>query len=558
MGDSGSPWTFKTRENHKTVICHSWVMGGNLPPSFMDEITQGVLTVLNDMYKDSKTDDADSRHGRAQGIYVEQVLCYKTAIYMKIVEISFSYKTKEMVSSIAEIYVHLANVDSPNCVGAKTMRSSDRKLILCGKGFAGNNGAKIWKLGYEAIRKAVDWAVKGKLNDVFTREVGCPECLLTKDPRDSAMWKEASVLIAGNECILCSNQAQVHRVDPRILRGETFTSWHNLDEACPDFKIMSNVYECFERSKDEIQLPPSCCPRKGYDVFDIDTSPINPRHAQRQMSSKKLKDIVHIRPSVVLVGIWDTKQGLITSLGSGFIADTQRGLIITAGHIFYQFEADKSIGPKYHGIDGARAIIGVYYSPTESALFQYTADIVTEDLENVDACVLRLKSKFESPLKADGNSLSYPQAEVGIFNPKADGLRRLGMTDKVELESSVRMIGYDQEVDNNIYNNACYSAGRIIMKTRLDRHSTQFEPSDANIRYHCPSLWIKAHLRTRHGHSGGPVVNDAGLVIGIVSSADHEEEELCYLAPSKLLYSLLKKARKKISDLTSSSAHSQW
>merc|ERR1711971_1159336 len=158
------------------------------------------------------------------------------------------------------------------------MRSSDRKLILCGKGFAGNNGAKIWTLGYEAIRKAVDWAVKGKLNDGFSREVGCPECLLTKDPRDAAMWKEASVLIAGNECILCSNQAQVHRVDPRILRGDTFTSWHNLEEACPDFKIMSSVHECFELSKHHIQSPSSCHFGKNHDAVDIESSLINNRH----------------------------------------------------------------------------------------------------------------------------------------------------------------------------------------------------------------------------------------------------------------------------------------
>merc|ERR1711976_895875 len=139
--------------------------------------------------------------------------------------------------------------------------------------------------------------------------------------------------------------------------------------------------------------------------------------------------------------------------------------------------------------------------------------------------------------------------KTGIFNPKADGLRRLGMTDKVELESSVRMIGYDQEFENNNNSNACYNAGRIITKSTVVRHSTESNYTNANIRYHCPSLWIKAHLRTRHGHSGGPVVNDAGLVIGIVSSADHEEEELCYLAPSKLLYSLLEKPRKKISNL---------
>ena len=47
-----------------------------------------------------------------QGIYVEQILCYNTAIYVKILEILlFSSKAKkEMVSSIGcvDIYMHLA------------------------------------------------------------------------------------------------------------------------------------------------------------------------------------------------------------------------------------------------------------------------------------------------------------------------------------------------------------------------------------------------------------------------------------------------------------------
>ena len=70
------------------------------------------------------------------------------AINVKLLEILFSCKTeKEMVSSIGcvEIYVHLANVDSLNCVSVKTMRSYDRKLICVGMASqVCSNGAKIW------------------------------------------------------------------------------------------------------------------------------------------------------------------------------------------------------------------------------------------------------------------------------------------------------------------------------------------------------------------------------------------------------------------------------
>ena len=110
-----------------------WLSKGNNMADADSLIFENTGTiVINDMWKDIKTDDFDPRHDYSQGIYVEQILYYKTAIYVKLLEILFSSKTdKEMVSSIGcvEIYVHLANVDSLNCVSVKTMRSYDRKLI---------------------------------------------------------------------------------------------------------------------------------------------------------------------------------------------------------------------------------------------------------------------------------------------------------------------------------------------------------------------------------------------------------------------------------------------
>jgi len=51
--------------------------------------------------------------------------------------------------------------------------------------------------------------------------------------------------------------------------------------------------------------------------------------------------------------------------------------------------------------------------------------------------------------------------------------------------------------------------------------------------------------KSRHGHSGGPAINDNGGVIGFVSRSDGLEDDRCYLAPARPLHQLLKKAKAK-------------
>lgn len=524
-----SPWTFKTKHrNQKTIICHSWLIREILPVTFMDEI---VAAVVKQLVAIAEQGPSDSRiKGINLGTFVHQVLCYKTSLYAKVVELVPAHDGTEVVSNITELYVLLAHSDSPKCVGIHEMRDTDYKLIICGKGFVGNNAEKIWKLGYGDIRKAVDEVVAKFTKVRVLREVACPDCLLTLSPANVSSWSEDHVMLHGDEVVVCSNPNNVHRVNSQLLRGEFFSY------PCDDDCSTATGYSAFSSISHFTSMT-----SYTYDTFD-------------RVPSRGIPDIL---PSVVLVGLWDTKSSLVRSLGSGFIADKSRGLILTAGHIFYDLKSEEGIGKPFFGIKGATAVVGIYDEKSRIASFKYTADIIVHDLEKADACVLGLKSKFESPVAAQGCRLPFPQRLVfGPIHMKAEGLQRLTMTDKIELEESVRVVGYNQEGEGldrkgeNVDHSPCYERGSVVKhmnssfieQTCETDSNTSSNNNNKKILF-SPQLEIVIKCPTKSGHSGGPCVNDKGQVIGIVGRADAFEHDRCYLAPSTLLYRLLKKAQ---------------
>ena len=102
---------------------------------------------------------------------------------------------------------------------------------------------------------------------------------------------------------------------------------------------------------------------------DIQTEPVVP-----------INDILR---SVVVVGLWDGKTRKVVRVGSGFIADKKRGLIVTASHTLMNIWGEKStpFGENYYGMRQGKVVIGIIprkkgeESGTE-AVFRYFAKIV--------------------------------------------------------------------------------------------------------------------------------------------------------------------------------------
>jgi hypothetical protein len=455
--------------------------------------------------------------------HVEQIMCYKTAMYVKVVEI---VRAERPTKTINELYICLAHANSRNCVSSGDMRNTDRKLMVCGKGFEGRFGEKIWKLGYDSILKTVSDVIRNHTKGDFSEEIACPGCLIGMAPREVPCWRMDTVESQpAEEKLRCNNHRNVHMILPQLLRGEECD-----DDDCSVISTATGYTACTAWSSISHSTATTC--------VTCDTHDRTPGRGVPEML-----------PSIVLVSLWDTRNQRIVSTGSGFIADKRRGLIVTAGHVFYSFENNTTVGEKFFGIEGAIAIVSIYDSQTETANFQYTADIVVHDLEKADCCILRLKEKFENPIATNGFHISYPQAMTFSLNVATEGLAHLPLADSVELETNIRVIGYNQEGeglhndDEIIDRSPCYDSGHVLKKM-AGSGTIARNPNDPII--HCPQSEVVIKSRTKFGHSGGPCVNSNGEVIGIVSRSDPIEEDRNYLAPSTIIMSLLKKAQRKV------------
>jgi len=271
---------------------------------------------------------------------------------------------------------------------------------------------------------------------------------------------------------------------------------------------------------------------------------------------------------VVVVGLWDGKTRRVVRVGSGFIADKKRGLIITASHTLMNIWGEKNFGESYYGMRQGKVIIGIIprkkgeESGTE-AVFRYFAKIVAKDPEidqgicHLDACVLRITTRMENDIGGTGEGCGDQIEHLLLNNPhaiKQEKFQQLKITDKCELDEQVRIIGYNQGgeglmgpgVSLNRYVDfargyVCKKfAGGEAINNRNGNHQQRirhrFKPRE-EIVIICPTIG---------GHSGGPCVNQQGEVIGILSRADPAENQRCYLVPTYEWRSLLRRAKKII------------
>ena len=223
---------------------------------------------------------------------------------------------------------------------------------------------------------SIENVVKKALGVEVEREVMCPECMANSDQCEANIWK-----VDNNSFYEQTDPTMYCNIGHRVSTKMIYSPRDDDIEA-------SSLYSAFSCSSYGSAL--SCIPEG------------NPR-----------KNTEELLGAVVLVGLWDTNNKCIVNVGTGFVANSSAGLIMTLGHIFYDLEQGSKVGPEYKGYKNARAVIGTIGKSKESkerdeAFCTYSAEIMTPDIRDItnsDVVVLHITSKFENPMQCPSSIL---------------------------------------------------------------------------------------------------------------------------------------------------------
>lgn len=389
------------------------------------------------------------------------------------------------------------------------------KLVVSARGNIGCEGIAIWNMGYKNLLDCVEGSAENMFGRKLQREVLCPNCLANSDPRRAKTWKVDNYsAYEQTDTMTC---AAGHHVSRRILYGPSGDDTDTLTSFTSSSYCTSS----------------SCTSTHTHNSYYGDDRP-----------GKSIEELVQ---GVVLVGLWDFQKKVVISVGTGFIFDARKGLIMTAGHIFYDMVEGGNIGKPYRGLEHGRAVIGTI--PTANgtvSYFTYSANILDEDKDkaNVDACVLRITSKFARPVQCKGTNLGIQNETIVGNSLRQEKLQQLNVTRQCRMEEQVRVIGFNQTGEgrlkqgHHVNHSVCISKGYVCKIPDKDsiisynRRSSVFSPVSE----------IVVDCAAYQGHSGGPCVNQDGRIIGIVSRVDPQDHRRCYLVPSIQLKKIIKRA----------------
>lgn len=504
-------WTYKTTDSWKTTLCHSILFPDGVPPGLMERLTASALSSIYAVSNEKKLSSAVEMTAYEGRLVVKEILCWRTAFYVKLGSQTVQ-PDGEVKESIVEIFSHLTGRDS-QCVGSDFMGVGTSRLVTSGRGQIGDGGRRIWNGGYLLVCKCVQRVMSEYSGLEYEKQAFCPDCLAKKAVSEASSWDMSvvrSAVLNSEETLRCQHG---HRVDIRFIAGPFDTS-HNQ-------KRKTIVAEA-----------------GGVPVQDL-------------------------LGAVVVVGLWDGKTGKVVRVGSGFIADKKRGLIVTAAHTLMNIWGDKKypFGENYYGLSRGKVVVGVIPREQEGggkdlAVFRYFAQIVSKDprLEagecHIDACILRITTRLENDVGGDGEGCGDEPEIILLNDPKAlksQQLQSLKITEKCELEEPVRIVGYNQGGEGlvgpgeSLNRFIDFAKGYVCMKfvheeDSVNKRKERFKPRE-EIVVICPTIG---------GHSGGPCVNQQGEVVGILSRADPAENQRCYLVPASELKVLLNRAKKQL------------
>lgn len=111
-------------------------------------------------------DFVDAHDGQAIGsVRIQQVVCWNSALLVKIATIFPDNETNQVKESSVEIFVTIANQNATYAVASDAMRANMQRIIVSGKGPVGHHGRKLYKGGYQAVIDSVQRVV-GNFNNV--------------------------------------------------------------------------------------------------------------------------------------------------------------------------------------------------------------------------------------------------------------------------------------------------------------------------------------------------------------------------------------------------------
>lgn len=426
-------------------------------------------------------------------IRLHELRCWSTDMILQIglVDRTTSEETfvEARVAVVDETSAH--SVASATIMNAKTQR-----LIICGKGEEGLHGKKLWDGGYKALLESVTCVMANSYSHDVTCEVACPSCLSKFHPRCAATWNWdciCSGTASGATCISCHKG---HKVDAFLLRG---------GQPKPALRP-------------GLSLPGEVAPQDA-------------------------------APSIVLIA--GCCRGSLLFLGSGFIADEENGLVVTAAHVVYDIHDPSAVSKPYTNAPGAFIAIGVVDRNLghENAVFRYVAEIVTQDVRNVDAAVLKITGRFER----DYRTIHQSQLKMRRIPPTSirdENLKPLTMTERFSMEECVRLAGYGQEgegilpLGGHVNHSVDFSRGHICKDFKLSDLSVVDTGDQRSMNYEFlpqKELVVTGNDAVFTGQSGGPCLNSENKVVGILSRSQ-DQYRRHYIVPVKEIVPLLAKA----------------
>lgn len=521
-------WTYKSSEAWMTTLAHSWLFRtpGMQRDGLMENIT---VALLRDLYEFSHlvaskashsppsrsqtfpfapnglVDFIDCHDGEAIGhVKIHQMMCWQDSLLIKIGCVF--PEGVELRESFVEIFVTFANPVSPFCVASDIMHPNMQRLIVSGKGQVGHHGRKLWRGGYRVVLDSIKSSVADHTN--LDLQVVCPECLAHSHPSSASTWSWDAVRAAaesGSSIVRCMRG---HRADSNLLCGTARAIMPKADG--------------------------------GHSLVD------GPK-----------KSVKEIMPSIVLIGLFDLNTNSMRSVGSGFIVDKKQGLVVTAGHVLFDMNDGENFGTPFLGLQNSKVVIGLIAEDQSKdnnnvAVFRYSAKVVADDLHSMDACVLRIVSRFIEDVDDESRLGTLPEKTIADIGGEL--LPSLKTTRKFELEENVRILGFNQagegwlEQGKHVNRTADFAKGYICkLFKRAEDHDFESDSDDSSSSSEdgfAPREEIVVICPTIPGHSGSPAVNSSGAVVGLLSRADPVDPQRCYLVPSSELKLLVNQARK--------------